>query len=164
MSSEGLLPPSSGLNALIDAEFRGRIELASGFHELIYLGLTLLLLKRHASRIKDSFSAIDRINLSWLRNLTLATGVIVTIDLLLYFFVATQQLAFGNAVNLILFLCAALIYAVGYMGLRQPAIFSSDHNPAVAVQAKNHNALNDDYPASSVADESNTDESSNDES
>ncbi len=171
LSSEGLLPSSSsesgesrgsrgsGLNALIDAEFRGRIELASGFHELVYLGLTLLLLKRHASSIKDSFSAIDRINLSWLRNLTLATGVIVTIDLLLYFFVAAQQLAFGNAVNLILFLCAALIYAVGYMGLRQPAIFSADHNPAVA----NHTALNHDYPASSVADESITDESSNDE-
>ncbi len=173
LSSEGLLPPSSSSSSsssssesggsgpitLVDAEFRGRIELASGFHELVYLGLTLLLLKRHASSIKDSFSAIDRINLSWLRNLTLATGVIVTIDLLLYFFVASQQLAFANAVNLILFLCAALIYAVGYMGLRQPAIFSSDHNPAVA----NHTALNHDYPASSVADESITDESSNDE-
>ncbi len=167
LSSEGLRPPQSSvaeLNSLIDAEFRGRIELASGFHELIYIGLTLFLLRRHASRIKDSFSSLDRINLNWLRNLTLATGVIVTVDILLYFFVASDHLAFGNAVNLILLLCAALIYAIGYMGLMQPAIFSQsalasnsltvsvradnpiapvEISPNVAVSAANHANEND---------------------
>lgn len=124
--SEGITPIDleTEQSFFLAADIRGFVELASGFHQLIYFGFTLLLLRRHENTIKETFSAIDRINLNWLRNLTFATGVIVSIDILLYFFVKSELLAFGNAVLIISLLCALLIYAIGYMGLRQPLIFS----------------------------------------
>lgn len=140
LSSEGKLPPlplASGPSSFIDAEVRGHIELTSAFHELVYIVLTLFLMRKHERTIKDSFSTIDRINLRWLKNLTFATGVIVAVDILLYFFVDAEFLAYEKAVTLILFLCAVLIYAVGYMGLKQPTIFSpiaiAGNNPSAAV-------------------------------
>lgn len=142
LSSEGRLP--AVLHSFMTADVRGRVELISGFHELIYIVLTLFLLSKHAQAIKDSFSAIDRINLKWLKNLTLATGAIVTVDLLLYFFINAELLAYGNAVTLILFLCATLIYAIGYMGLMQPLIFSpaSDNIPVTPVLPDNEESGN----------------------
>lgn len=124
--SEGILPLSTIFEPdfFLTADIRSYVELASGFHQLIYFALTLFLLKRHANTIKETFSAIDRINLNWLRNLTLATGVIVAVDIFLYFAVKSEFMAFGNAVLTISILCAGLIYGIGYLGLRQPMIFS----------------------------------------
>ncbi len=124
--SEGILPLPTVFESdfFLTADIRGIVALASGFHQLIYFGLTLLLLKRHAAKIKETFSAIARINLSWLRNLTLATGVIVAVDILLYFAVKSEVVVFGNAVLAVSILLALLIYAIGYIGLRQPLIFS----------------------------------------
>ncbi len=136
--SEGVLPPQSisGAGSFISERVRGLVELASGFHQLIYVVLTLLLLRRHESAIKESFSVIERLNLGWLRNLTLATGVIIAVDILLFFFVQVGAIQFEKAVTVILFLVAVLIYAIGYMGLRQPTIFSQVAvAPAVSEEA-----------------------------
>ncbi len=126
LASEGLLPLPTFFEPdfFLKADVRGYVELASGFHQLIYFGFTLILLKKHQETIKNSFSDIERINLSWLKILTFGTGMIVAIDVLLYFIVKTEFIAFDNAVLFISLLCSFLIYAIGYFGLMQPTIFS----------------------------------------
>ncbi len=123
--SEGVQPIAENeARFFLKNDVRGYVEMLGGFHQLLYLAFTLLLLNKHAANIKDAFSDIDRINLAWLRNLTLATGLILLIDIFLFFFVKSELLAFGNAVLFISVLLAFLIYAIGYIGLRQPIIFS----------------------------------------
>lgn len=124
LASEGLQAMPVGATTFLTSERRGQIELASALHELAYLIGTLFLLRQHRRRIENAFSSLERINLNWLQGLTLATGVIVVVDILLYFTVSQEWVAYDNAVTAILLLCAALIYAIGYMGLRQPAIFA----------------------------------------
>lgn len=135
LASEGLQSMPAGVTAFLTSERRGQIELASAFHELTYIIGTLLLLRQHRRRIEDAFSSLDRINLNWLKSLTLATGVIVVADILLYCFVNQELVAYGNAVTLMLLLCAALIYAIGYMGLRQPAIFAPVNEVSVTTES-----------------------------
>jgi AraC-like DNA-binding protein len=113
----------------LEYDIRGYVELLGGFHQLIYFVFTLLLLGKHTTAIKDSFSGIERINLSWLRNLTLATGIIVAIDIVLFFVIKSDLVLFENAVVFISVLLALLIYAIGYMGLKQPLIFSQVTQP-----------------------------------
>jgi AraC-like DNA-binding protein len=126
LQSEGIesFQPVSASGFAVTEAWRSAIEFASGIHELIYIGLTLWLLRAHTRRIKDTFSRIDEINLNWLRWLTALTGFIVAVDLALFFFIQTNVVAFDKAVSVMLLLCAAVIYAIGYMGLRQPEIFS----------------------------------------
>lgn len=127
LMSEGILPITENeLSFFLKYDVRGLFELASGFHQLVYFGFTLLLLKSHQTKIKDSFSDIEKINLNWLKILTFAVGIIVIIDVLLFFIVKTEFLAFENAVLFISLLCAFLIYAIGYFGLMQPTIFSQN--------------------------------------
>lgn len=125
LASEGLQAMPVGATTFLTAARRGHLELVSAFHELAYLIGTLFLLRQHRRRIENAFSIPDRINLNWLKGLTLATSVIVVADIFLYFFVSQQWVAYDNAVTFILLLCASLIYAIGYMGLRQPAIFAA---------------------------------------
>ena len=127
LQSEGIesFQQATASRFAITATWRSYLEFASGIHELIYIGFTLRLLRAHTQRIKETFSKIDEINLNWLRLLTALTGLIVAVDLALFCFVQANALAFDKAVSVILLLCALLIYAIGYMGLRQPEIFSA---------------------------------------
>jgi AraC-like DNA-binding protein len=123
--SEGILPISENETSFfLRNDVRGLVGLASGFHQIIYFALTIFSLKKYQTTIKDSFSNLEAINLNWLKTLTLATGVIVLIDVFFYFFVKSEAMDFGNAVLFISLLCAILIYTIGYFGLRQPEIFS----------------------------------------
>jgi AraC-like DNA-binding protein len=87
-----------------------------------YMILTLILLRKHSADIKESFSSIEKINLNWLRNITLMSLVVwflgLTIDVLQIFKLAPT---FDLSVPIFI---ALLIYAMGYLGLRQPEIFS----------------------------------------
>jgi AraC-like DNA-binding protein len=89
---------------------------------VVYLILTLQLLKTHIHRIKDTFSSVDRINLRWLKNITLMSlalwGLGLVIEILQFFDIAPL---FDLSVPVT---AALLIYAMGYLGLRQPEIFS----------------------------------------
>jgi AraC-like DNA-binding protein len=125
LMSEGVLPITENEPSFfLRNDVRGYVGLASGFHQLIYFGLTLWLIKKHQQTIKDAFSAIEKINLSWLKILTFAIGVIVAIDVSLFFFVKFGALEFSNAVLFISLIVAFLIYTIGYFGLMQPTIFS----------------------------------------
>lgn len=93
---------------------------------IIQLGLYILFsirrLIRHSRSIKNEFSDIDRINLAWLRNLLLGLGCIYLLYLGDQFFPDLMEMNLLG--DLITVLVVVLIYAMGYLGLRQPAIFT----------------------------------------
>jgi len=93
---------------------------------IVQLGLYLLvLIKRlvkHSKNIKNEFSDIDKINLAWLRNLLLGLSFIYLIYLADQFF--PDLLGMNILGDLVTVIAVILIYTMGYLGLRQPAIFT----------------------------------------
>ena len=84
-----------------------------------YLLLGFHRLAQHGRTIRERFSHIEHISLIWLRNLLIAIGV-----LWIQYAIA---LAFGGAGPVERVLNVAIVvvvYALGYMGMRQPAIFT----------------------------------------
>ena len=92
---------------------------------VVQLGLYLLVLIkrliRHSRNIKNEFSDIDKINLAWLRNLLLGLSFIYLIYLADQFPDLMGMNILGDLVTVI---AVILIYTMGYLGLRQPAIFT----------------------------------------
>ncbi len=95
-------------------------------HVIFYFFLALQSIERHASKIKNAFSSVEKINLQWLRKLTMANICIWALffaAFVLYFFkveidpFGVMDYAFGYAMSI-------LVYGIGYMGLKQPAIFA----------------------------------------
>ncbi|MEJ2622529.1 MAG: helix-turn-helix domain-containing protein, partial [Candidatus Thiodiazotropha sp.] len=92
----------------------------------IYLGLSIKRLLKHQHNVEQQFSFLEQISLAWLKNLLLAF-VILYFSYLADVFLA-ELLAFPEEVIGIHFLLIVLvIYTMGYMGLRQPAIFTQFH-------------------------------------
>ncbi|MEW8334076.1 MAG: helix-turn-helix domain-containing protein [Candidatus Thiodiazotropha sp.] len=89
----------------------------------VYFTLSIRRLRRHAREIRDQFSYTERINLNWMRNLLIGLGIIFAVYLVAVFFSASLGLD-DEIVNLLMLLVVILIYTMGYLGLRQPAIFS----------------------------------------
>ena len=89
----------------------------------IYIWLSVRLTIQHSRNIRDQFSFIERISLRWLRNLLIALGVLYVLYVFALFFAdflgAGEQA--GTTLSLMM---VTVIYAMGYMGIRQPAIFS----------------------------------------
>ena len=89
---------------------------------MAYVAASLKTLHRHARIIRDSFSSIEKINLNWLRFLILAYA-----GNWLFILVGFSLGGHGGASRTgeyLTVLLAVLIYAIGYMALRQPEIFS----------------------------------------
>lgn len=106
----------------------GNIELyATIFQITLYLWLALMLIKQHNQRIRNNFSNIDAINLKWLSRLLFGIFLVYLIWLgeeLLSKWIQQEPLwdaLLGGSM-------VVLIYSMGYLGLRQPLIFS---NPSV---------------------------------
>lgn len=92
------------------------------FQGVIYMIFTFMLLKQHSRTIKDSFSTIENINLEWLKNITVLTMVIWIIGIIIEFL---QIFDFNHPIQgTVPISIAILIYVMGYLGLRQPEIFS----------------------------------------
>lgn len=93
---------------------------------IVQLGLYLLFsikrLIRHAASIKNEFSDIDKINLEWLRNLLLGLSCIYLLYLGDQFF--PDLMGMNILGDLITVIAVIMIYTMGYLGLRQPAIFT----------------------------------------
>ncbi|MDH5179641.1 MAG: helix-turn-helix domain-containing protein [Gammaproteobacteria bacterium] len=101
----------------------GKIALASVVSIGVYLVLSLRRLRHHAKVIRQQFSSIEQITLNWLRNLLLALSVLYLILIFDGFF--SRSLGLDENVNRLLYLMVvAVIYTMGYLGLRQPVIFS----------------------------------------
>lgn len=89
-----------------------------------YLFLSIRLLIRHSRNIKNEFSDIDRISLAWLRNLLIGLSIIYLLYLGDQFFPDLMGINFLG--DLITVLAVIMVYAMGYIGIRQPAIFSRE--------------------------------------
>lgn len=100
-------------------------------HGLVYVGLVIALLRRHRARVRGRLSDVERVTLNWLRNLTVGTAALTGVTAVLY------VLAARGAVPLVgldptqgyddytLLAVAVFVYAVGYMGMRQPEVLVS---------------------------------------
>ncbi|ODB83988.1 hypothetical protein A3195_09705 [Candidatus Thiodiazotropha endoloripes] len=122
----------------------------------LYLGLSIKRLLQHQKSIEDQFSFLERINLAWLKNLLLALVVLYLFYLADVFL--ADLLAFPEEVIGIHFLMIVLvIYSMGYLGLRQPAIFTQQDRSATQTDGQSMDAhanqtdanLNDREPTAS---------------
>jgi AraC-like DNA-binding protein len=104
----------------------GDVELVLTFlHLSICLGLSLRLLRRHRQRALQAFSYTRQVSLDWLRNLLLGTFVVYLLWLIEEVF-SDDLLADREWEDVLLGLSmVVLIYALGWMGLRQPRIFAA---------------------------------------
>ena len=105
------------------------INHAKFIYSFIYLALIIRLLTRHRERIKDTFSSLEHLNLAWLRNMTIGGVTMWSIAFVIYlfgFFGSASDAApdpiegYDDYVALAM---AVFVYAIGYLGLRQPEIF-----------------------------------------
>ena len=86
---------------------------------IAYSIVTVLYLRAHRRRVEHSYSNVGRVNLRWLLRLSAGAAVIWAMATTLRLAgirtgLRDQHVTFGIAV---------LVYAIGYMGLRQPEVF-----------------------------------------
>ena len=88
----------------------------------LYLVFSIKRLIQHFNDIKNEFSDIDKINLAWLKHLLLGLSGIYLLYLGDQFF--PDLMGMNILGDLITVLAVVLIYTMGYLGLRQPAVFT----------------------------------------
>jgi len=103
---------------------------------IVYIILSLVLLKKHRKAIEGQFSNIEKINLSWLRYLTFGIGIIW----LLIITDRTDEYIYTAVVFFILF--------IGFFGIKQVGIFTQAHQnnlqPNLDINLENtHEAINE---------------------
>lgn len=110
------------------AAIMGWINHTKLIHALAYVGGTFVLLKKHRARIRDTFTTTEQINLVWLRNLLLGIIVLTGFTVVLYL-LSLQRPAPVLGLDpgalyddFTLLGITVFVYAIGYMGLRQPEI------------------------------------------
>ncbi len=90
----------------------------------IYMGLTIRLIRQYSQNIKRFFSAVEKIQLNWVENIT-----VIVFAMLLIFLLENVLLLFGikisNFFDFSSLLAAGSIYVMGYMSLAKSEIFAS---------------------------------------
>jgi AraC-like DNA-binding protein len=79
---------------------------------IIYVGLSLILLKKHSINIARQFSYTEKINLNWLVYLTIGMGTI------------WLSVIFGNDISTFLLVDLFILF-IGYFGIKQVGIFTN---------------------------------------
>jgi AraC-like DNA-binding protein len=92
---------------------------------IVYCVLTIVHLRRHRARLLETHSWVERINLMWLRNLNVGIVAVWSLATFLNVLVIAGIISGGLESTITALAVAALVYAIGYMGLRQPEIFHS---------------------------------------
>lgn len=103
------------------------ISLLILLQELIYIVLTLTLVAKHSTKIKHSFSSIEKVNLAWIRNIVLGFILVSVI----YVFLETYESPV-KSIYLVPFSLTIMIYVLGYKGLKQPSVFYEEQNSVLA--------------------------------
>ncbi|GAB5412487.1 MAG: hypothetical protein Cons2KO_00900 [Congregibacter sp.] len=123
-----ILLNESGLPPLYDAwrVLLGDVELVITIaHLSVFIVVCLRMVFRHRKRVENAFSNLDRISLDWLRNLLVGTLLVYFLWLAEEFFSA-DLLEGREWLDVLLGMSmVVLIYTMGLLGLRQPAIFSA---------------------------------------
>jgi AraC-like DNA-binding protein len=96
-----------------------------------YLVGAFVLLRRHRRRVRNTFSNVEHITLHWLRNLLVGGMVVWVISLISYVVWLRSDGGSGAGPmegfdDVVLLAVAVFVYAIGYLGLRQPEIFWPD--------------------------------------
>jgi AraC-like DNA-binding protein len=99
------------------------LKLISG---VIYATATLVFLRRHRERVKESYSSLERVHLRWLVWLGAGAAAIWAIAVVSNVLEATGMAVVGGGDDIIALAMAVMVYGIGYMGLRQPEIFRYD--------------------------------------
>jgi len=89
------------------------------FQTLSYIIFVIAALRKHSRRIQETFSSIEKINLNWLRFLIIGYTLTWLISLTLEGFGGNQQ-----SWDYGWLFVSAFMYAIRYLGLKQPEIFS----------------------------------------
>lgn len=105
----------------------------------IYLALGVLRLVQHGHNIREQFSLIEGISLNWLRNLLIAIGALYVM-----YFIALAFGGKGPVENVLNIAMVVVVYTLGYMGLRQPAIFTQRDEPPSDGAKYQKSALDDE--------------------
>ena len=90
---------------------------------IAYVVATILFLRRHRERVKNSYSSTERVNLRWLLWLGGAATVIWVLAIGLAVGESTGTLHVGRGDDLVALAIAVFVYSIGYMGLRQTEVF-----------------------------------------
>lgn len=89
----------------------------------VYVVWSYVVLTRHRREIRDQFSYLERVNLRWLRFLVISYGLIFLSGVFL--FLGADALNIVQEVSIGTYLLfIVVVYAIGFMGLRQPEIFT----------------------------------------
>lgn len=113
---EGLLRGDRPLIAVI----ADPLKLVSG---VSYATITVVFLRRHRERVKESYSSTERVNLQWLLWLGEAAAAIWALAVGLQVLESTVGLRVGVGDDLVSLGIAILVYGIGYRGMRQPEVF-----------------------------------------
>lgn len=128
LASSFILFPSTVVNALRSAETDNPqlnfvlFDWAISVQGLIYMLLTLSIIKRYEQETREVFSSLDKTRISWLKNITymgLSAIAIFSLENLLSLFGITVSVNF----NLSSSISALYICLLGYLGLLKSEIF-----------------------------------------
>ena len=90
---------------------------------IVYLALSILLIRRYSRQIKNVFSSLEKVKLGWLQTITyLALCVVIVFGIENAFLLAGINLS--NFFNLSSILGAVNVYVMGYLGLYRSEVFS----------------------------------------
>jgi AraC-like DNA-binding protein len=89
-----------------------------------YTAVTILFLRTHRTRVKDSYSSIERVNLRWLLHLAAGAAVTWAAAALFYFTEVAAHPLLERPDDVVALATAILVYGIGYMALRQPEVFN----------------------------------------
>lgn len=90
---------------------------------IAYFALTVTLIRRNLKRILDLFSAIENISLRWLRNITVAIGIIWMIVAVFQILRLAGIPTFESMSQVVAAVSSIFVFTAGYLGLRQPEVF-----------------------------------------
>lgn len=141
----------SGSIALIEGV--GTVELLTSIiHVFIYLWLAVRLLKPHRERIASTFSYNEHISLNWLRILLM--GVVAVYVIWIIEDVLSEFVDMPNGVDDLLGVSMVLlVYAMSFLGLRQPVIFTGQSAMQIAEKQVTAEPDIQKYKTSSLSDD-----------
>ncbi len=118
----------------------------------VYIRLSFRHLRYYHQSIRQQFSEIEKINLSWLVTLLwllLPLWMLYIVDI---FF--SDGLGIGNQAGISLHVILVLIiYSMGYMGLRQPSIFKLEQAISTLPETEDGSGEGEKYRKSKLSDE-----------
>jgi AraC-like DNA-binding protein len=97
------------------------LKYASG---ISYTAVTLLFLRQHRTRVKDSYSSIERVNLQWLLHLVWGAAVIWVAAAVFHVTETAGHPLLERPDDVVALATAILVYGIGYRALRQPEVFN----------------------------------------